>query len=44
MEKNLEEIKGDQKQHGEELRNHKAQLETHGAFLEQVWKKDLEDD
>tara|TARA_R110002051_G_scaffold46218_2_gene92838 strand:- start:5467 stop:5811 length:345 start_codon:yes stop_codon:yes gene_type:complete len=44
MEKNLEEIKGDQKQHGEELRNHKSQLETHGAFLEQVWKKDLEDD
>ena len=44
MEKNLEEIKGEQHKHGEELRIHKTQLDTHGSFLEQAWKKSLEDD
>ena len=44
MEKNLEEIKGEQRKHGEELRFHKTHLDTHGSFLEQAWKKSLEDD
>ena len=44
MEKKLEEIKVEQRKHGEELRIHKTQLETHGSFLEQAWKKSLEDD
>ena len=44
MEKNLEEIKDEQRKHGEELRIHKTQLDTHGSFLEQAWKKSLEDD
>ena len=44
MEKDLQQIKEEQRKHGEELRIHKVQLDTHGRFLEQTWKNNLEND
>ena len=44
MEQDLQQIKEEQRKHGEELRIHKAQLDTHGRLLEQTWKNNLEDD
>ena len=44
MEKDLQQIKDEQRKQGEELKIHKTQLETHGSFLEQAWKDRQEDD